>query len=91
MTSDAATTSVAFLTRKDGSCQALVGVKIDKGSCGDIDLSGLKCAAMVSWPKAIHEGNGKAAFVVEPLITDDQAGALAQIFTGQLGGMPSEP
>ena len=75
---------------KDGSCQALVGIKIDTGSCGDVDLAGVKCAAIVNWPKAIHEGGGKAAFVIDPSTTDEQAGALGQIFTGQLGGMPWE-
>jgi hypothetical protein len=72
----------------DGSCRSLVGIKIDAGSCGDIDLSGVTCAAIVSWPTSIHEGNGKAAFVIDPSTTDEQAGALGQIFTGQLGGMP---
>jgi hypothetical protein len=42
------------------------------------------------WPKAIHEGNGKAAFIVDPATTDKQVEALAQIFTGQLGGLPWE-
>ena len=50
----------------------------------------MKCAAIVNWPKAIHEGGGKAAFVIDPSTTDEQAGALGQIFTGQLGGMPWE-
>jgi hypothetical protein len=79
-----------FPNSKDGSCRALVGLDIDRGTCGDVDLSGLKCAAIVEWPKAIHEGNGKAVFVVEPTITDAQTEALAQIFTGKLGGMPWE-
>jgi len=79
-----------FPNSEDGSCRALVGLKIDSGSCGDVDLSGLKCAAIVAWPKAIHEGDGKAVFVVEPSTTDEQIGALSQIFTGQLGGLPWE-
>ena len=79
-----------FPNSKDGSCQALVGFKIDTGSCGDVDLAGVKCAAIITWPKAIHEGGGKAAFIVDPSTTDGQAGALGQIFTGQLGGMPWE-
>jgi hypothetical protein len=48
------------------------------------------CAAIIDWPKAIHEGGGKAVFVVEPTTTDEQAAALGQIFTGQFGGMPWE-
>jgi hypothetical protein len=79
-----------FPNSKDGSCRALVGLHITRGRCGDVDLSGLKCAAIVEWPKAIHEGNGKAVFVVEPSIADAQLEALASIFTGKLGGMPWE-
>jgi hypothetical protein len=75
---------------KDGSCRALVGMVIEEGSCGDVDLSGIKCAAIVAWPKAIHEGNGECAFVVEPDATDKQIEALSQIFTGKLGGLPWE-
>lgn len=74
----------------DGSCRALVGFDISKGSSGDVDLSGVKCAAILDWPKAIHEGNGKCVFVVDPSTTDAQVEQLAQIFTGALGGMPWE-
>ena len=77
-----------FPNSKDGSCRALVGMHIREGTCGDVALAGVKCAAIVAWPKAIHEGNGKCVFVVEPGTTDGQIGALSQIFTGQLGGMP---
>lgn len=79
-----------FPTSKDGSCRALVGLNITNGSCGDVNLSGVKCAAIVEWPKAIHEGNGKCVFVVDPATTDKQIDALAQICTGKLGGMPWE-
>lgn len=79
-----------FPNSKDGSCRALVGMNIYKGQCGDVDLSGLKTAAILSWPQAIHEGNGKCVFIVEPSTTDEQINALAQICTGKLGGMPWE-
>lgn len=79
-----------FPNSKDGSCRAFVGVDIKQGSCGDVDLSGVKCAAIIDWPKAIHEGNGKCVFVIDPSTTDSQAQALGQIFTGALGGMPWE-
>ncbi len=79
-----------FPNSKDGSCRALVGMQIADGRCGDVNLSGLRCAAILSWPKAIHEGNGQCVFVVEPSTTEAQIGALSQIFTGKLGGMPWE-
>lgn len=79
-----------FPNSKDGSCRAFVGLSITKGACGNVDLSGLKCGALFAWPKAIHEGNGQAVFVVEPSTTDKQIEALAGIFTGKLGGLPWE-
>jgi hypothetical protein len=77
-----------FPTSPDGSCKAAVGTHIVEGKCGDIDLSDVKAVAIIDWPKAIHDGGGKAIFVVPPAVTDEQLGALAQIFTGQLGGLP---
>ena len=77
-----------FPTSADGSCKAAVGTHIVKGYCGDVDVSGVIAAAIIDWPKAIHDGNGRGVFVVPPAVTDAQLGALAQIFTGQLGGMP---
>jgi hypothetical protein len=79
-----------FPNSKDGSCRAFVGLQITKGKCGDVNLSGVKCASILVWPKAIHNGNGKAVFVVEPSTTEKQVDALAKIFTGKLGGMPWE-
>jgi hypothetical protein len=67
-----------------------VGLEIKTGSCSKIDLSGLKCAAVLDWPKAIHQGNGRCVFVVEPTTSEKQIEALGQIFTGKLGGMPWE-
>lgn len=77
-----------FPTSPDGSCKAAVGTHIIEGRCGDLDLSGIKAVAIIDWPKAIHDGNGKAVFVVPPAVSEEQLGCLAQIFTGQLGGMP---
>lgn len=79
-----------FPNSKDGSCRALVGLDIDTGSIGGVNVDGLKCAAIVDWPKAIHEGNGKCVFVVEPSTSEEQINALSQVFTGALGGMPWE-
>jgi hypothetical protein len=79
-----------FPNSKDGSCHALVGMHIDTGVCGNVTLDGIKCAALVKWPKAIHEGNGTCVFIADPATTDQQIQALAQVFSGQLGGLPWE-
>lgn len=77
-----------FPTSPDGSCKAAVGTHITEGQCGDVDLGDIKAVAIFDWPKAIHDGGGKAVFVVPPAVSEEQLGCLAQIFTGQLGGMP---
>jgi hypothetical protein len=77
-----------FPTSPDGSCKAAVATHIVEGHCGDIELDGIKAVAILDWPKAIHDGDGKAIFVVPPAVSDEQLGCLAQIFTGQLGGLP---
>lgn len=79
-----------FPTSSDGSCKAAVATRIEEGRCGDIDLSGIDAVAIIDWPKAIHDGGGKAVFVVPPEVSAEQLGVMAQIFTGQLGGMPWE-
>jgi hypothetical protein len=77
-----------FPTSPDGSCKAAVANRIAEGNCGDVDLSGVSALMIIDWPKAIHDGDGKAVFVVPPEVSDQQLDALAQIYTGQLGGMP---
>lgn len=79
-----------FPTSPDGSCKALVANVIESGHCGDVDLSGVTAVAVIDWPKAIHDGNGRAVFVIPPEVGEDQVGALAQIYTGALGGQPWE-
>lgn len=79
-----------FPSSSDGSCKAAVANRIEEGHCGDLDLSGIDAVAIIDWPNAIHEGGGRAVFVVPPEVSEEQVDALAQIFTGALGGMPWE-
>ncbi len=77
-----------FPTSSDGSCKAAVATHITEGNCGDVDLSDIKAIALIDWPAAIHDGNGKAVFVVPPAVSDEQLDCMAKIFTGALGGLP---
>ena len=43
-----------------GSCQAVVGIQIDKGFHGETKLDGLRVAGIFRWPGPIHLGNGEA-------------------------------
>ncbi len=73
-----------------GSCEALIGLFVDEGKIGDVDLSGVKVVMAVKWPKAIHEGNGSAAMFIDESASQDQVNGIATILTGQAGGMPWE-
>ena len=79
-----------FPSSGDKSCKAMVGNVITEGRCGDVELGGVTAIAVLDWPKAIHDGGGKAVFIVNPDTTEEQIGALSQIYTGQLGGLPWE-
>jgi hypothetical protein len=57
-------------------------MRIDEGHFGDVDLAGVKWAAMYAWPKAIHEGHGEALAIVDPAASEAQRNAVLTILTG---------
>lgn len=67
----------------DGSCHAVVGFEITEGHFGDTDLGGVKMAAVLHWPGAIHEGNGSVEAIVDESASDAQREAVLKIMTGQ--------
>ncbi|MGS0682315.1 DUF1326 domain-containing protein [Shewanella sp. 125m-7] len=73
-----------------GSCEALLGFKVNQGHYNDVNLDGLKLVLAIKWPAAIHEGNGTCILFIDSSATDEQTSALASIFTGAAGGMPLE-
>jgi len=73
-----------------GSCEALIGFYIKAGHLDNLDLSDIKVIFAAAWPKAIHEGDGKAILFVDSAASTEQVSAIANIFTGQFGGMPFE-
>lgn len=79
-----------FPDSTSGGCEALLGFLIIKGHFDQLDLSGLKMVFAASWPKAIHEGNGKGMLFIDSAASEEQVTALATIMSGQAGGMPVE-
>ncbi len=67
-------------------CEGVVGMNIQEGHFGDVDLSGLKWAATVHWPGALHEGNGTLELFVDEYADEAQRNALLTILSGQAGG-----
>jgi len=67
----------------NGNCWAVVGIQIDKGQHGNVDLSGLKLAGIFKYPQAIHMGNGEGQPIVDKRANDAQRNALLRIMSGQ--------
>jgi len=69
-----------------GFCRAIILYHIQSGNYGNIKLDGLDVITAVSWPKAIHEGNGSIQLFVTKKATQDQREAIISIFLGQAKG-----
>jgi hypothetical protein len=68
-----------------GFCEGMIAMRIDKGSFGDVDLSGLCFGGTVHWPGPIHEGNGEVQPLVDEQADDRQRDAILRIMSGQEG------
>jgi hypothetical protein len=70
-----------------GFCRALVFFHIREGNYdNNIDLNGLEVIYAVSWPKAIHEGNGTMQLFITNSSNESQRQAIVNIFTGKAKG-----
>ena len=69
-----------------GTCDSAMAWHIDKGTIGDIDVSGRTLATVAFIPGNILAGNIRAAFFVDDGATQEQATALLDVWTGKLGG-----
>jgi hypothetical protein len=67
----------------DGTCRAVAAMRIEEGHFGDVPLTGLCWAATLSWPNAIHEGNGTMQAIIDERADDDQRHALGEIIHGR--------
>ena len=65
-----------------GDCKGVLALDIEQGHHGNTKLDGLKVAAVVSWPGAIHEGHGTIQPIVDERATPQQREALLRIMSG---------
>lgn len=77
-----------FPTR--GNCEGVVAFRTESGRHGDTSLDGVTVVVAAYWPKAIHDGNGKARIYIDDSASKEQIDATVRILTGQEGGMPWE-
>jgi hypothetical protein len=74
----------------EGKCEFIIGYEVREGQYGSVSLDGVRLVFVAKYPKAIHEGRGRAVLFVDEKASDDQAQALASILSGKVGGMPWE-
>jgi len=70
----------------NGTCDAIVGYRIAKGSIDGTDVSGLSLVIAGHIPGNILQGNWKIAVYVDERATKLQEEALLNVWTGKLGG-----
>lgn len=73
-----------------GFCDGTGAWRITKGRFGDVALDGLVVAFAAHWPKAIHEGGGTLALMIDERASAAQREAILTICSGQAGGLPFE-
>jgi hypothetical protein len=66
-----------------GDCKGLVGMRIEQGNFGEISLDGLSFAIVLSFPGALHEGNGTIQPIVDERATGPQRDAIFAILSGK--------
>jgi hypothetical protein len=69
-----------------GDCEGGWIWVIGDGHVGDVRLDGLALALFADWPRAIHEGGGRAVCYIDERADAAQREALTTLVRGELGG-----
>ena len=71
-----------------GFCEGNICFQVLEGERDGIDLAGVKVAASVRWPGAIHDGNGNMAVFIDA--SEEQRDSVVAILTAADPGLPWE-
>jgi hypothetical protein len=70
-------------------CRALLAYHVDSGEIEGVDVSGLSFALFLDTPPVMSEGNWRVGVYLDDAASDNQAGQLGAVLSGQLGGPPA--
>ena len=70
----------------NGTCDAILAWAVDRGTVQGVDVSDRIIGLAGHIPGNVFDGNWKVAVYVDDRCTDEQQGALLNVFTGKLGG-----
>jgi hypothetical protein len=73
-----------------GTCDTIIAWHFDKGTIGDVDVSGHTVALLAHVPGNILEGNWRAAVYLDDKVSPQQEEAILAVYTGKLGGPVGE-
>jgi len=68
------------------ACLATLAYHVDSGTIDGVDVSGLTLGMVTNIPGNVLAGNWRVIFYVDDRATPEQGKALADVFSGQLGG-----
>lgn len=69
-----------------GHCEGGWVWRVEAGTYGDVKLDGLSFGVFADWPKAIHEGDGVAVYLIDERADEAQRDALRTLLEGRAGG-----
>ena len=70
-----------------GYCDAIWAARFQTGAFGDVDLAGLGAVIFVHSPgPTMADGDWTSVLYVDDAATEEQAGAISSIFSGEAGG-----
>lgn len=67
-------------------CRGFIGLHVDEGSNGSVDLTGRTAILVIDAPPAMAEGNWSVGVVIDDGASDEAAALLGSIMTGGAGG-----
>jgi hypothetical protein len=67
-------------------CQVVLVYHVDRGSVNSLDVSGLSVAVVADTPQMMTDGNWNLGLIVDDKASQEQADALAGVYSGQQGG-----
>ncbi len=67
-------------------CQVVLVYHVDSGTVDGTDVSGLSVAVVADTPRMMTDGNWNVGLILDERASEQQADALARVFSGQSGG-----
>ena len=71
---------------REGECKGFAVFQVREGNLDGTDLSGVNFGLYNNWASNPSAGNLKMGVVIDSSASDEQAGALGQILSGEVGG-----